>query len=71
MTVERNVQQCRYAEATLFLAAPMWLDAWQFPWSCRSTGTSKPIADTRVCSECDRWVPRERASSCCCRGGQA
>jgi hypothetical protein len=66
MKIDRNVQQCRWAEATLFLAAPQWLDAWDYPWSCRSSGAFRPIPDTRVCRTCERWQARDRADSCCC-----
>lgn len=66
MRTYKNVQQCRWAESTLFLAAPQWLDAWEFPWSCRSTGTFQPVADTRACCACDRWESRDSATGCGC-----
>jgi hypothetical protein len=58
MTIERTVQQCRWAEPTLFLDAPWWLMAWDFPWSCQSAGTPAPVNDTAVCAHCVRWAPR-------------
>ena len=64
MKCEHNVRQCRWAEQTLHLGAPLWLDAWEYPWSCRSAGTYRPIADTRLCLECHRWVSREEREVC-------
>jgi hypothetical protein len=63
MKIAQTVHRCRWAEPTLHLAAPQWLDAWEFPWSCHSWGTVRPIADTRICVECGRWVPCDRNGS--------
>ena len=64
MRFEHNVRQCCWAEQTLHLAPPQWLDAWEYPWSCRAAGTFRPIADTRLCADCHRWLPRERRDGC-------
>lgn len=61
MKFHHGVQECRWAEATLFLQAPLWLDASSYPWSCRASGAYRPIIDTRVCRTCERWTPREPA----------
>jgi hypothetical protein len=59
MKKDHNVQQCRWAESTLFLEAPRWLDAWDYPWSCRCKEGYRPLEDTRVCPTCERWEARE------------
>lgn len=64
MKIDHSVQQCRWAESTLFLAAPQWLEAWEYPWSCRSSGSFHPIADTRQCRVCDRWQARPHLQIC-------
>lgn len=66
MRLDHNVQQCRWAESTLFLSAPEWLQAWDYPWSCRASGGFRPVADTRVCATCERWQPRPYLVGCCC-----
>jgi hypothetical protein len=68
MKFAHNVRECRWAEQTLQLAAPQWLDAWEFPWSCRASGGFRPIADTRVCLNCQRWLPKDCEDACDCKG---
>ncbi len=70
MKLDHSVQQCRWAESTLFLAAPLWLDAWSYPWSCRSSGAFKPVTDTRSCRSCDRWQARPHLQICCSEPSQ-
>ncbi len=56
---ERKIQYCRWAEQTLLLAEPYWLNAWDFPWSCYADGEPHPVDDTRSCRTCARWESRE------------
>jgi hypothetical protein len=66
MRPDHGIQHCRWAESTLFLSAPEWLQAWDYPWSCRSTGSFRPITDTRTCQTCERWQPRPHRQKCTC-----
>lgn len=57
--VRHDIQHCRWSEQTLMLGDPYWLNAWDFPWSCRRDGEPRPVDDTRVCRVCQRWESRE------------
>ncbi len=60
MTVARRPQTCRWAEPTLHLPWPMWLDAWSWPWSCRAEGNvPRLLPTTAECQDCDHWEARE------------
>lgn len=64
MRIERHdIQHCRWAEQTLLLAEPYWLNAWDFPWSCRRDGEPRSVEDTRACRSCVRWESREQAAT--------
>jgi len=59
----RTIQRCRWAEPTLFLTAPLWTAAEEYPWSCRRDGLPRPVDDTAGCRTCGRWearTPEER-----------
>ena len=58
MAERRGVQNCRWAEPTLFLDNPSWIEAVSYEWSCRVDGDPVPVVDTDRCATCDRWVPR-------------
>lgn len=65
MTNVRTVQNCRWAEPTLFSRYPVWMGSDDYPWTCYSTGLPKPVEDTTVCVVCKRWegrVTRDAAS---------
>ena len=49
---------CRWAEATVFLAAPFWFDAEQRPWACIRHAAPRVLETTEVCALCSRWEPR-------------
>lgn len=49
---------CRWAEATVFLAAPFWLDAEHRPWACLRDAMPRVLDTTEVCVRCSRWEPR-------------
>jgi hypothetical protein len=54
----RNVQNCRWAEPTLFLAHPLWVAAEEYTWSCQRDGAPRTLADTETCTTCARWESR-------------
>lgn len=58
-TRPHTVQQCRWSEQTLYQPSPRWLDAWDYPWSCRTRTGTRLIEDTRTCAKCPRWVARD------------
>ena len=53
-------QNCRWAEPTLYLPFPCWLEAWNMPWSCRRDGSPRLIETTAQCNICPRFEPRCR-----------
>ena len=56
MKPKRLPQTCRWAVPTLDLPWPTWLDAWAWPWSCRTEdGDAKIVLSTTVCEDCPRW----------------
>jgi hypothetical protein len=60
MADHRTVQQCRWAEPTLFVEDSSWTQATDYPWSCRADGDPEVVEDTEKCLTCGRWVPRDR-----------
>ena len=58
MSDPHNVQCCRFAEPTLFVAHPYWTEAEACPWSCQADGYPRPVEDTGICRVCGRWQPR-------------
>lgn len=52
-------QNCRWAEPTLFLPTPYWLDAWDMPWTCRHDAQPLLI-EPDDCACCAKWEPRAR-----------
>ena len=67
MTVRRTVQRCRWAEPTLFLDDPKWMEAEAYPWSCRADGDPELVEDTERCNTCGRWVARDARAQDVCR----
>jgi hypothetical protein len=57
---KRTPQNCRWAEPTLYLPLPYWLEAWNMPWSCRRDDTPRLLLTTTECAACTRWAPRDR-----------
>ena len=49
---------CRWARPTLFLSLPLWLDAWDAPWTCTRDGTARPLESTESCATCSGWESR-------------
>jgi hypothetical protein len=36
------------------------MDAWDYPWCCRTRTGTRLVEDTRNCEKCPRWAPRDR-----------
>lgn len=49
---------CRWAQPTIFLAHPIWLDACDKPWTCLHDDVPRPLDSTDVCATCSRWESR-------------
>lgn len=67
MTDRHTVQQCRWAEPTLFLDHPSWPDAADYPWSCLADGDPEAVRETERCLTCGRWSPRDTRPATTCR----
>jgi len=50
-------QFCKWGEPTLFLAHPLWLSAWDSPWSCSHPLHTGPLEATDTCMTCPDWAP--------------
>jgi hypothetical protein len=49
---------CRWATPTLFLNRPLWLEAWDAPWTCIYRDPPDPLETTNTCATCLNWEPR-------------
>ena len=58
MNRRQTASNCRWATPTLFLPAPIWLRAWQAPWTCQRETEPRTLESTVECAECPRWEPR-------------
>ena len=54
----RTPQSCRWGQPTLFLPFPVWLSAWDAPWSCCHQAHRGPLEETWVCATCPDWAGR-------------
>jgi hypothetical protein len=61
--VKHTPQNCRWAEPTLSLPLPFWLEAWNSPWSCQRTDPARPIELSEECATCRRWEIKEPSES--------
>jgi hypothetical protein len=52
---------CRWATSTLFVEAPYWFVAEDFPWVCVRDGTPRVLRTTDSCATCWRWEPSSHA----------
>lgn len=55
MQDKQSAASCRWATPTLFVAAPVWYVAEEYPWTCLRDGVPRPLATTEACEECPRW----------------
>ena len=49
---------CQWATPTLFLDAPFWFEAQQYPWTCAHDAAPHLLGTTEVCANCRRWLMR-------------
>lgn len=49
---------CRWAAPTLFMSRPLWLAAWDSPWTCTYREEPYPIETTEGCARCRNWEPK-------------
>lgn len=61
MIATKSAASCRWAMQTLDLEPPLWLDAWNYPWSCVRDGDARPLGSTDECRTCPRWQPHGAA----------
>lgn len=57
---KRDAASCEWGTPTLFLPAPLWLSAWDSPWTCVRDATPQILGTTEKCATCARWRPRRR-----------
>ena len=57
----RSAATCRWATPTLTLAAPLWFDAENSPWSCVRGAGPRLMITTDGCEMCPRWESRFEA----------
>lgn len=57
MLTVKSASNCRWAVQTMWLDAPLWLDAWMYPWSCVRDSDARPLESTDECRSCPRWQP--------------
>lgn len=51
----RTPQSCHWGQPTLFLAYPLWLSAWDSPWTCMHSAHAGPLEMTDTCTTCPDW----------------
>jgi hypothetical protein len=59
----RNAANCRWAVSTLSLNQPLWLEAWNSPWSCVRQVQTRALHTTDECGVCPHWQPRHERTS--------
>jgi hypothetical protein len=50
-------QSCRWGQPTLFLDYPVWLYAWDSPWTCGHPAHPGPLETAETCASCRHWTP--------------
>lgn len=58
MSSTHSAASCRWATPTLFLAAPDWIDAWEYSWSCERHAAPRVLFTPEDCATCARWEAR-------------
>ena len=61
--LRRTPQSCHWGETTLFLAYPVWLSAWDSPWSCTHRAHTGPLDFPETCTACPDWKRRAEPHS--------
>ncbi len=49
---------CRWAVPTLYLERPLWIAAWDTPWTCTYREDPAAIETTDRCADCRAWEPK-------------
>jgi hypothetical protein len=62
MTLRHGACNCIWAIPTLFLDAPLWLEAADRPWTCRRVSPPRTLELTDECRDCPRWEPVSAAA---------
>ena len=57
----RTPQSCHWGDPTLNTAFPVWLSAWDAPWSCTHPSHTGPLDTTETCGRCRDWRERQRS----------
>jgi hypothetical protein len=52
---EQNVSRCRWACPTLYLPPPIWMYAWDAPWTCLRSPFPRVLGASEDCLKCPRW----------------
>jgi len=55
MAKTQSAGNCKWATPTLFLEAPIWLDAESCPWTCTRDRDPRVLGMTITCATCTRW----------------
>ena len=55
MQMTQSAATCRWAVPTLFLPPPIWMGAWDTPWTCLRNARPRMLETTDVCASCPRW----------------
>ena len=55
MHITTRASTCRWAVPTLFFAPPLWMYAWDAPWTCVRDGDSRVLGSTHGCATCPGW----------------
>jgi hypothetical protein len=58
METKRSASNCRWAVPTLFQPSPIWIEAWDCPWTCVRDTPSRRLKTTEECGTCVRWEAR-------------
>jgi len=51
----QRASNCLWATPTIFLSAPLWLDAEARPWTCLRDNDPNSLSSTDRCTACPRW----------------
>jgi hypothetical protein len=54
---------CRFSLPTLFSPWPLWLDAWNKPWSCARDGKCTLLSNSEPCRTCQRWEEERKTET--------
>ncbi len=61
MTQKQTASTCKWARPTMSMPRPIWLEAWDRPWTCVREGAPHTLETTEPCDDCPNWVPQPAA----------